>query len=405
MSVPVMVKPKENALVTRHNNLIEARYSLSLQEQRLFLWLVSEISPDDVDFKDYRIDIKDFAEFIGADKNKNIYAQCSEITKKLIRRVVEIVDIDKDEMIQAGLISSARYHLGKGYVDISFSPTLKPYLLQLKGRFTTIALRYAVQLRSVYAVRMYDLFKQYQTIGERTLYIDEMRRLLDIPDDQYTDTSHFKIRVIFIALREINSKTDIFVTTKEEIKDSRRIVGFRFTIVSQKTTGEEVPQEIALGKQIRALRVHGMPEKEASRIVREYADKDPDRVPWHVNDLNRRQKAGEEIKKPLAWLRAAIRADYRPQGRLELPSGGDSEAVRRDAEDAAAKQQRAALKKAMDALTAEQLAAYKSEYETALKAGKQSQFVRDRFKNNGGWDDTAVKSDFRAYMMKKLTIM
>jgi hypothetical protein len=252
---------------------------------------------------------------------------------------------------------------------------------------------------------MYDLFKQYQTIGERTFKIDELRSILDIPAEQYPLYNNLKVRVISIALREINAKTDIFVSIKEETKTGRKVTGLIFNIKSQKVNEPATPEEAVLAKQVRALRAHGMPEKEAARIAQEYANKDPDRVPWHVNDLNRRQKAGEEIKKPLAWLRAAIRADYRPQGRLELPSGGDSEAVRRDAEEDAAKQQRAALKKAMDALTAEQLAAYKSKYETALNAGKQSQFVRDRFKNNGGWEDTAVKSDFRAYMMKKLEII
>jgi len=39
----IVTKPKEKALVKRHNHLIEARYRLTLQEQRLLLWLFSEI--------------------------------------------------------------------------------------------------------------------------------------------------------------------------------------------------------------------------------------------------------------------------------------------------------------------------------------------------------------------------
>ena len=49
----------------RHNHLIEARYRLTLQEQRLLLWLFSEIKPEDTDFKRYRVRIADLAKLIG----------------------------------------------------------------------------------------------------------------------------------------------------------------------------------------------------------------------------------------------------------------------------------------------------------------------------------------------------
>ncbi|AVM73387.1 Initiator Replication protein [Magnetospirillum gryphiswaldense MSR-1] len=61
----IVTKPKEKALVKRHNHLIEARYRLTLQEQRLLLWLFSEIKPEDTDFKRYRVRIADLAKLIG----------------------------------------------------------------------------------------------------------------------------------------------------------------------------------------------------------------------------------------------------------------------------------------------------------------------------------------------------
>ena len=43
------------------------------------------------------------------------------------------------------------------------------YLIQLKSQFTSIELRYAIHLQSVYAMRIYELLKQYRKIGERVL--------------------------------------------------------------------------------------------------------------------------------------------------------------------------------------------------------------------------------------------
>ena len=55
------MRKNNDVLVVKHNNLINARYNLTLQEQRIILWLISEIRADDDEFKLYRISISDFA--------------------------------------------------------------------------------------------------------------------------------------------------------------------------------------------------------------------------------------------------------------------------------------------------------------------------------------------------------
>ena len=42
-----MAATKDNKLVTRRNDLIEAKYRLSVQETRLMLWVISNIEPSD----------------------------------------------------------------------------------------------------------------------------------------------------------------------------------------------------------------------------------------------------------------------------------------------------------------------------------------------------------------------
>ena len=174
------------ALVTKHNKLIQARYALSLQEKRLILWLVSAIRPGDTDFHSYRVSVRTLAELLGLEKNKNIYAQVAAITRRLMRRVIEIETLDEQRFLQIHWISSAEYHRGQGYVDLCFDPKLKPYLLHLKDQFTSIALQYAIQLHSVYAIRIYELLKQYQRLKQRTLAVAELRRMLAIDEHKYT---------------------------------------------------------------------------------------------------------------------------------------------------------------------------------------------------------------------------
>lgn len=59
--MPQSVSVKENQFIVKSNALIEARYRLTLQEARIILWLLIQIHPDDEDFKEHKMNIKDFA--------------------------------------------------------------------------------------------------------------------------------------------------------------------------------------------------------------------------------------------------------------------------------------------------------------------------------------------------------
>ena len=68
------VELHENNHIVKANKLIEAKGRLSLLEQKLFAILVSEITPEDEDFKTYYLEIKHLVEFMEL-KNKDIYKE------------------------------------------------------------------------------------------------------------------------------------------------------------------------------------------------------------------------------------------------------------------------------------------------------------------------------------------
>ena len=49
-----------NKFIVKSNFLVEARYRLSLQESHVILWLLTQIQPDDEDFKMHSMQIADF---------------------------------------------------------------------------------------------------------------------------------------------------------------------------------------------------------------------------------------------------------------------------------------------------------------------------------------------------------
>ena len=230
-----MVKIKKklqlaSLIVTQANELVESRYNLTLGEQRLIFTMIARIQPEDEDFKPYRISLSELAEFLGINKN-HIYADCKKITKKLLEKVVEIQEPGR--LLQTHWVSSADYVDGTGTVNLTFDPLLKPYLLQLKGNFTSSKLEMLLSFKSQYTMRMYSLIKQYERLNGREVDLQLLRSTLGIGKEQYKRYNDFKKDILESTQKELKDKADLTFEF-EEIKYGRRVGAIRFRIISTK---------------------------------------------------------------------------------------------------------------------------------------------------------------------------
>ena len=219
-------------IVRKANSLIEATYKLSAIEQKIVLYLVSTISPSDEDFKPYQFKIKNFFEFIGySDTN---YTWLEENLLSLKNRNLRIVyenESGKKVILNVNWLSSSKYVEGSGCVELRFDPNMRPFLLQLRNRFTNYHLSNVVQLKSQFSIRLYELLKQYEKIGKRAFGLYDLRSTLGIDEDQYQQYTDFRKRVILAAQSELQEKTDICFTFKET-RVSRKVDVLTFFIKS-----------------------------------------------------------------------------------------------------------------------------------------------------------------------------
>lgn len=214
--------------------LIEANYKLGVVEQKIILCLASNIQPTDSDFKTYTLGIKEFTKLLGL-KGTPKYTELRQITKDLMQKVFE-VRMNK-KVIQVAWLSYVAYNETEGTIDIRFDPFLRPYLLQLKREFTSYKLENVVKLKSSYAIRIYELLKQYEKIQERTFKLIDLRKMLGA-EDVYPAYGNFKQRVLVPAQKELKKKTDISFEI-EEIKIGRKVEKVCFRITSSKKKGTE----------------------------------------------------------------------------------------------------------------------------------------------------------------------
>lgn len=232
--------------VVKANKLIEAKGRLSVVEQKLFASLISEITPEDKDFKKYRLDIKDVSEFMNLSSNA-VYDQIKTASRNLRNKEILIENIDekgKKSFLATGLFSSAKYKEGEGYLEIRIDPDLKPYLLAINGKetpFTKYLIKNILKLNSSHAIRIYELLKQCEGMKKRKFEIDKLKELLGIANE-YDRFYDFEKRVLSVAKKEINDKTDIFITYKK-IKTGRRISHIEFEIETKYGYFDSVEEE------------------------------------------------------------------------------------------------------------------------------------------------------------------
>ena len=223
-----MFSVKDNYIVAQGNHLVEARHNnpLSAREQKIILTMVSMIQPVDEDFKDYRISIKEFSEMLGLEGSAK-YTELKNITKNLMSKSIEIPQEDGGWLL-ANWVSSAEYKKGEGIIALSFSPKLKPYLLQLK-KYTSYKLSNILSLSSTYSIRLYELLKKWSFLGKWESPVEEIREKLGAVTKSYSLYGNFKNKILLPAIKELNEHTDLSISFRE-IKKGRSVDRIEFTI-------------------------------------------------------------------------------------------------------------------------------------------------------------------------------
>ena len=215
-------------LVKKSNDLIQARYSLSKNEQRLVLYLVSKLHRDDQDFKYYKFTYQELADLTDISKTQ-VYTELQTIAQNLLQKPI---CFKKDnQKLFCNWCSSFKFDEETNECSIRFDPGLKPYLLQLQQYFTSYNLEYTTGFTSKHSFRIYEICKQYQKLYQRRVAIAEFKLLLNL-EGKYSVIAMLKKNVIRPALADINKYSDLIVDVAY-IKTGRKITEIELTIKSK----------------------------------------------------------------------------------------------------------------------------------------------------------------------------
>ena len=223
-------KQQRYSIVVKSNALIQkSRFSLSTQQQKILLYIISQIEPFDDEFTLYNFKITDFCAVCGIEPKSDIYT----IIKKQIKEIADkSIWIENEEEKDTLLRWIEKPYIDKhsGTIQIKLDEDMKPYLLQLKEKFTEYELIYTLNFKSKYSIRLYEYLKSihYNKLEEYIikLPIDKFQKLLD---SQYKDFKDFHTRVLKPAHKEINQYSDL-IFEYELIKEGRKTTEIRLII-------------------------------------------------------------------------------------------------------------------------------------------------------------------------------
>jgi plasmid replication initiation protein len=239
----------KNSLVVSTNDLVYAKYEMSLWQKRVFIYAIGKLEKTDTEFKPIRMNVVDIIKFYKGSDNAKAYRAIIEAPKYL-DRAIEIPYVSEKGFLRYGFVRLLqRYTIPADnqnenqYIEIHFNNDLKPHLLELKEKFLKYDIRNVIELQSIYSFRMFEILKSYEFRKDIELEVDYLREILEI-GTIYKAYKDFRIRIIDKAQEDLLKYCDIAFTYEEKkgVK-GKKIESLMFHIRKNEAQQRDVKKE------------------------------------------------------------------------------------------------------------------------------------------------------------------
>ena len=224
---------KGTELVEKRNILNEAVYEekMWLQEIRFFSAYLGKINPRDQTTRVVRFKLKEFQDCIG--KGDANLKKTRETTDRLLRQIAH-VPLESGGFHSFQLFSECkvdRDKKGEWYVELVAHEKAMPFMFGFIDRYFSYRLSNVLRLLSTNQVHLYEQLKQYEGLGVRTIPIEQLRKILEIGDGQYTRWDNFRQVILLACQKALSEKTDICFTFEPvRVGRSHETVAVKFFI-------------------------------------------------------------------------------------------------------------------------------------------------------------------------------
>ena len=249
----IIIYMMNNIKVTKSNSVINSSYRLSLNELRIVLYGLSHINPTSSDFPLFhRINVRELAEFynIGEKDRGSFYDDIKKaLVTKFWEREFSYFDVVLEEVVKRRWLIEVRYGKKDGTLAYHYNPMIKNQLQLLAKQFTSYFLENVANMKSIYAIRIYEIAIMYLNASRKTKSIftkdiAQLKHHLDI-SEKYNHFYHFKARVLEKARNEINKHSDIRLSY-DVIRHGRTAKDIRFFVSFKDKNAPKQEEQLVL---------------------------------------------------------------------------------------------------------------------------------------------------------------
>jgi len=221
-----------NLLVVKSNSLIDARYKLNVQAQKLLLACLGKMDsrPEAQPVKEITLTASEFSDLMGIDM-KNAHRELYKAVDLLFKSTITLHEGGEETELY-WIQEKGKKLKGEGAVRLIWSDRVLKYICQLKGDFTKYRLRSIASLQSAHSIRIYEILMRFNSTGARVIHLDEFKSSLGIAD-KYPLFKDLNKRVIKPSIEELNQRSDLIIEY-DTIKKGRNVTALAFTFKQNK---------------------------------------------------------------------------------------------------------------------------------------------------------------------------
>ena len=144
------------------------------------------------------------------------------------KRPKKLRDCDIPTVMKSRWVQKIGYTESEGLLHFQLTSDVVLLVANSKEYFTSYYLSQTTDFTSTYATRLFELLMKWKNVGHIPfIEIEQLRGQLGVEPKQYKIISNFKLRVLDVAVEQVNQHSD-YTIKYEQHKQGRTIIGFSF---------------------------------------------------------------------------------------------------------------------------------------------------------------------------------
>ena len=237
----LIIKGFEPNILKIPNNFLRVSYKCSATTQRMYFYSIFKYISSDKNQNSVSFSFSDFFSDLNLKDGQKTRTLIKESANEILDMKIVLEDNEKQYEV-TNVFQSAKCVFTETTFSFKFTEDMKIFLDTLKEiGFSLFEINDLGKLKSFYALRYYLVALSFKGFkgkkgNEKNSWffeysVEDLRKLFDIQDNEYTQIGPFRNIVVDLPLKELNERNLGIQIVCTPIKKGRKITGFHFDCI------------------------------------------------------------------------------------------------------------------------------------------------------------------------------